>query len=1463
MKAKLYKALSIILACIIVFSVCVCAAPSVFATDDAVYYVSATGDDANAGTTDTAPLLTVNGAVKKANAANYGAGDIVTVKVMGTDAVSWGIENQRIADHSFKLFITSAAADGSALVGEGSVSPNFGGDVEFDNIKVNFSNKYAQICGTGHNVTFNANCKYNGNVDMAHYTVGAYSSGIEGTYNDDITFINNIGIKKINVLNNYSGTVLNGRLHIIYNYATLKPKFYLSTYDNYISINNAINIEIKASQGADFVKYSGGSNPSFGENGYLQILNSGSSDIVSTGTVLDSVPDDKLWVINNKIGAADLLTITETKGEFKVNTEIYSDVTASSFTDPNIVITEKDGYLTLPAGEYNVTAKKIPQYTTYYVSASGSDENDGKTENTAVTTVQKAIELANGLGFISTDNVTVKLLGDEVNMGNMPAYPYTLVIEGSKLSEGVTRLNINSNKTVGNCTTDAFTTYKTVELYLAGQWLRYEATDTNIVFESDSKFTGTYHHLVYGTNTDGGSSKIFSEPQTIVMKTAAPQDGIGFVNFGWGGRTYNANINLVLDHPSGFKVRFNTYASSKPQGNVKYNANVNLYLNNLINLSFIAFEQATFNEGINIFNNCDFILYSGLSGFDSLPENTWILNNNTDVKVPIIATNKAGQYTTELNWEKVKITAANADGDTFEMQNGILDLEEPGTYEIYLECKGEHKFGEYVDDNNAYCEKNATQTAYCEYCNKADSRELEGTALMHIYSSETDKICDRCSQVREIEGNYLVKDSISGEWTLYEDGTISFGSALAQCEGKWLYVENGKLSDKTLLVKDGEEWFYVVDGEWDETFTDIIEYQGKNIYIKDGKWDETYTAFVEYLSETLYIENGVWNETTRFVKYQNKYLYIQNGKWDNSYTALVKNSDKWFYVVNGEWASKTVVIEYNNESIYIKGGVWRTDVTGLVKYSNEWLYIKEGKWKAGFTGFLKYQGKSIYVKAGKWNSTTKLIKHNNNWRYVKNGLWQNTTTAIVKLSGKQYYIKNGLWKKATTAVVKVSGKQYYIKKGLWQNTKTGIVKISGKQYFIKKGIWNSTLQTLYKKNNKYYAIKNGKWYKSKAVIYYSGSWFYANKGYAQLKFTGKVKIGSKTYTVKAGKVTAPKLAKPKTKAATSAVAQKQTKWTPTAISTKNYTPSVPAPIIWTPTYEEQTNTEIPRILCWGDSITYGMGMDADKKYPSVLQQLIGDGYNVYNGGASGEKSYTIAARQGAYEVYLDKEIVFEEGVTRVSLGEPNNHSMEFADGTKLGISRWGDPFNSELTISKVYINGQEYKFGDAGVGSFYLERTDATTALTLAKGSLVEFESQRMQQGSFVEIFYVGANDGISSTKENIDYIINRYKDMIKRHGNDNYIVIVPQWDTGFSEAFKEEFGDKAVDIRKEMCSRDLSTVGLVPTEDDLALQRRGVIPTALKYNNDPTDSLHLNEYGYKMMANIIYERGVGLGYWK
>lgn len=63
------------------------------------------------------------------------------------------------------------------------------------------------------------------------------------------------------------------------------------------------------------------------------------------------------------------------------------------------------------------------------------------------------------------------------------------------------------------------------------------------------------------------------------------------------------------------------------------------------------------------------------------------------------------------------------------------------------------------------------------------------------------------------------------------------------------------------------------------------------------------------------------------------------------------------------------------------------------------------------------------------------------------------------------------------------------------------------------------------------------------------------------------------------------------------------------------------------------------VVCWGDSLTAshtnGTGfkgmvkgwIKGDDSYPGVLQDLLGDGYDVVNCGVGGESTLTIMARQ--------------------------------------------------------------------------------------------------------------------------------------------------------------------------------------------------------------------------------------------
>lgn len=72
------------------------------------------------------------------------------------------------------------------------------------------------------------------------------------------------------------------------------------------------------------------------------------------------------------------------------------------------------------------------------------------------------------------------------------------------------------------------------------------------------------------------------------------------------------------------------------------------------------------------------------------------------------------------------------------------------------------------------------------------------------------------------------------------------------------------------------------------------------------------------------------------------------------------------------------------------------------------------------------------------------------------------------------------------------------------------------------------------------------------------------------------------------------------------------------------------------------------IVCWGDSLTAphretlkqkirGIFVE-DHDYPSVLQKILGDDYEVINCGVGGENTLTIMGRQGAYPFILAHDV---------------------------------------------------------------------------------------------------------------------------------------------------------------------------------------------------------------------------------
>ena len=271
---------------------------------------------------------------------------------------------------------------------------------------------------------------------------------------------------------------------------------------------------------------------------------------------------------------------------------------------------------------------------------------------------------------------------------------------------------------------------------------------------------------------------------------------------------------------------------------------------------------------------------------------------------------------------------------------------------------------------------------------------------------------------------------------------------------------------------------------------------------------------------------------------------------------------------------------------------------------------------------------------------------------------------------------------------------------------------------------------------------------------------------------------------------------------------------------------------------------VKRILCWGDSVTEGMAMPRGKDYPSQLELLLGEGYKVFNSGDGGEDSITIPARQGAVKLATAAPIVFPSGESTVKIGDASDNGFHTSAGEKIKLTA---ALGRKIPVNPVKIGSGSYKlsFKDfrwnspTNKISYALQLSrDAnmsSKALTIPAGTPVEFASASEVPGAYCEIFFMGANGGWNN---NIDKLIAQVRAMIARRGEKKpYLVIVPYWKRFSQEnkdAFKAAFGRHAVEF---------------PVEDSLC------------YKNRP--DVHLNEHGYALLAKLLFERGVELGYWK
>lgn len=333
--------------------------------------------------------------------------------------------------------------------------------------------------------------------------------------------------------------------------------------------------------------------------------------------------------------------------------------------------------------------------------------------------------------------------------------------------------------------------------------------------------------------------------------------------------------------------------------------------------------------------------------------------------------------------------------------------------------------------------------------------------------------------------------------------------------------------------------------------------------------------------------------------------------------------------------------------------------------------------------------------------------------------------------------------------------------------------------------------------------------------------------------------------------------------------------------------------------------KLKTLVVWGDSYT-NRGYETTHidrcNYAFHLQQMLGSGWQIYNGGCSGDVTNTIAARQGGIDmrigtndftipadckpvdvggVYSSRNFFYTEGeytqIARYGLINPCEIVVVDADGKEVARIE-GNITHKGTTTNKTADFTSEVKF----------TRTSPGEAITVpAKSRLVTFAAKNLRNPDLT-IIYMGQNGGYKS----LDILYQQYRAMIDyafAEGPENYIVLGFHNHTKLAEQNENNaywnffegasgFGvnvnegrpvSRFVNLFKELTGENyakyLTLSGAAASPSDVSAEdkeyvSKGMLPRSYWFDPEAGD-IHPNEYGAKAFAHAVYNKIVELGY--
>lgn len=287
---------------------------------------------------------------------------------------------------------------------------------------------------------------------------------------------------------------------------------------------------------------------------------------------------------------------------------------------------------------------------------------------------------------------------------------------------------------------------------------------------------------------------------------------------------------------------------------------------------------------------------------------------------------------------------------------------------------------------------------------------------------------------------------------------------------------------------------------------------------------------------------------------------------------------------------------------------------------------------------------------------------------------------------------------------------------------------------------------------------------------------------------------------------------------------------------------------------------IPGIVCWGDSLTLGMGGNAS--YPEVVRTMInneilaGTGCEipVVNMGIGVEDSITISARACGMPMTTIEEFTIPAQCVNVQFNFRNE------EGQIPEPVLHGDTGVEYVEICGVK-GTLEYLPDVAGTSGgnylYYFKRDEAGEEVHVPVGTKILTRGY-IDYNRYLPIIFMGENGGYAD----VNQLIRQQVSIVNASNcNSRYLIIGLTSGTAAERepmeiAMQEKYGMNYLNARQIMSKDGASIAEIETTVFDQWMTDEGRIPGRLM-----SDSVHFNDDGYRVLGILVYNRLKELGY--